>query len=263
MRGSALLIGLLLTASLAGCAGGDGDTETDGTTRPSTSGVNTTGGQTTTSRTSGTGTTSGGPTGTGSGGANRPPSGTLSAQVDGSTVEFSMTGSDPDGDALRWTLAFGDGNETTGTALPGTVERAYPAGDFVATFTVSDGKAEVSFDANFTVATGVQSLALAGHVTTPDPWAATLNGCLTDAGRRDAGGPAGITGQDHPIAADQWGWDFALDQPGLIAEFWSEGDLLADSTGNSGTVPDEAITVIVCISDPGKANVDYQLTLTP
>lgn len=57
------------------------------------------------------------------------------------TVTFELDGWDPDGDAVRWTLRFGDGNHIRGSQLPTTVSHTYQeAGVYTATLIVSDGK---------------------------------------------------------------------------------------------------------------------------
>lgn len=121
-----LLAAFLLAAlALAGCSGGGGDDDGGGATL-STSASGTS---------SATNTTA----------PNRPPTATLSASVNGTAAAFNLTGSDPDGDALDWTLAFGDGNSTTGTGLPANATHDYGAGgNFTANLTVSDGKASFS-----------------------------------------------------------------------------------------------------------------------
>ena len=135
-----LAAALLLSLALAGCSkDGDG------------------GGPSTTSG-------SGSATGT-STAANRPPTASLNVSVaEGLSplaVNFTLEGSDPDGDALNWTLAFGDGNATDGASLPGDATHTYAAGgNFTAVLTVSDGNLTAS--ANVTIA-----VAAAGAL--PDP----------------------------------------------------------------------------------------------
>jgi PKD repeat protein len=56
-------------------------------------------------------------------------------------VVLQGVGSDPDGDALSWSLDFGDESaEATGTALPADVAHDYAAGSHTATLTVTDGR---------------------------------------------------------------------------------------------------------------------------
>lgn len=56
-------------------------------------------------------------------------------------VNFTLDGQDADGDALNWTLSFGDGNQTNGTQLPTTVAHNFTAsGAFNVTYTLTDGR---------------------------------------------------------------------------------------------------------------------------
>lgn len=150
---AALAVLLLLTALLAGCAdggkGGDGDATSSSTT---TSGIPVpTGSGTSSSSTSATGTT--GPA------ANNPPTGSIAAAINGTSVRFNMTGSDADGDALSWTLAFGDGNATSGTSLPANVTHTFKAGNHTAVYNVTDGRLTTSYNLTVSVtnATGAAS----------------------------------------------------------------------------------------------------------
>lgn len=71
---------------------------------------------------------------------NRPPVGSAGVALNGTSATFTLNGTDPDGDALNWTLAFGDGNSTNGTSLPANATHDYGAsGVFNATFTLGDG----------------------------------------------------------------------------------------------------------------------------
>src|SRR5688572_28010434 len=70
-------------------------------------------------------------------------------------VTFTLEGTDADGDALNWTLTFGDGNSTNGTELPATVVHLYNVtGNLTAVFTVSDGEANARARANVTLTGG-------------------------------------------------------------------------------------------------------------
>lgn len=78
--------------------------------------------------------------------SNQLPSARLLASVGNGTaplaVAFLLEGSDPDGDALSWTLDLGDGNATQGTSLPSNVTHAFAApGNFTVALDVMDGNA--------------------------------------------------------------------------------------------------------------------------
>ena len=131
---------LLLTAlAMAGCSGKKND---DGTAPDASTSL------------SSTATTTALP--------NRAPTGALNASLtNGSAplaVEFSLEGSDADGDGLNWTLQFGDGgNQTNGTALPATVSHNYTlAGNFSAVFTLTDSEERVSYNVTVTVTGGAE-----------------------------------------------------------------------------------------------------------
>lgn len=133
-----LAVLLLLTLAFAGCAskgggGGDDDPAGTGTSTESSS-------KSGTGSRSGTGTGSSTATSTGPGEGNQAPTATASVVVNGTSANFTLDGSDPDGDALSWELSFGDGSANlTGTALPHNATHTYVAGAYNATFVVSDG----------------------------------------------------------------------------------------------------------------------------
>jgi hypothetical protein len=162
-----LAVALLSTAVLAGCSddGGDEPSETTSSTSRST----TSAASSTTSRSS---TTSSSSTGT-TGPSNTPPSGSISAVAGSGSlpvrVNFTLTGSDPDGDVIVWDLAFGDGATDDGTTLPATVSHNYTtAGNFTAVFTITDGKESTDYDVAVAIAAGGAagpSLMLVGTVS--------------------------------------------------------------------------------------------------
>jgi hypothetical protein len=163
MRLSAFLASLTLVAMLfAGCAG-DKDGEGDGAGN-STSGSgsrSTTGSGSATSTKSGTtSSTRSSSTGSGAGGSNQPPTGSLGVSVAGDNATFTMTGEDPEGDALTWDLDFGDGAKANGTTMPATTNHVYAAGNYSANLTISDGTNAVHYAANVSVA--VQGAGVAG-----------------------------------------------------------------------------------------------------
>lgn len=137
----ALLALLMMSMALAGCAGDDGDPETEPEPEPITSED----GTTTT-----TGTTSQGPEpDEGEGAVNQSPGLTMVASVLRGqaplSVDFNLSATDPEGDALAWTLdADGDGAadfEGLEANFTQNVTFDYTApGLFMANFTVSDGE---------------------------------------------------------------------------------------------------------------------------
>lgn len=145
----AILVVFLL--ALAGCAGKGKDDKADdagASGGTSSSGSPGAGGATSSSKAPGAsaGSTSTGSTSSAPGsGGNIAPSAVLAASVvTGAAplaVLFNITGSDPDGDALTWTLDV-DGNGTAdydGTDLPSEVNHTFTAGLHVVNLTVSDG----------------------------------------------------------------------------------------------------------------------------
>jgi PKD repeat protein len=113
-----VLVAALLVVSLAGCTSGGGGAEADADLLSLS--------------------------GTSSGLLNRAPTGSLNVSaLNGSvplTVNFTLNGTDLDGDALNWTLSFGDGNSTNGTELPAQVAHNFTApGSFNVTLNLTDG----------------------------------------------------------------------------------------------------------------------------
>lgn len=195
--------------------------------------------------------------------ANQPPTGTMAVSVPGGAaplnVSFGLQGTDADGDALTWTLAFGDGNGTNGTALPANVTHVYAAaGAFNATFTLNDGTEEAAYHALVNVsanATAAAVLTFTGHVLFPDPVLSTEGECLfalSDQFGIPPGG--GYAGDYFSFEAVGPGWTFAFDVEGMIA-FFSGND------GASGEVPSDATGVQACSETA--VDTDYTLTFTP
>lgn len=152
--GAMRLVAILLAAAfvMSGCAASQPET-TSTSTPPGKDPANPSG--TTTSRAP----TSTGPTTSPSSGssANEAPVPRLSASALGGPapfqVNFTLDATDADGDALSWTLAFGDGSSTaTGSTTPATVAHNFTAmGNYTVTLTVSDGTASARALLNLTV----------------------------------------------------------------------------------------------------------------
>ena len=195
MRTPALLATLALVAlAFAGCSdgGGEGDGETSSST--STSKASTASSSSSTRSASATATTSSSSTGT-AGPANQPPTGSISAAINGTAVTFSLAGSDPDGDELSWTLDFGDGTAAEdGTALPANATHTYAVGNYTANFTLDDGAATKTYEVPVAVAGG----ASAGGLTFEGSVSAYCALC-TDFAAEQVGSP--IPGSFMPSAS--------------------------------------------------------------
>lgn len=146
------LLALVLLASLAfaGCAG-DKEKESD-TPTPSPSPTATP--SSTRSSTSSSGTASSSGSSTGPAPQNQAPTGSLSAFANGTKVLVNLTGNDPDGDTLSWTLDFGDGNATSGTTLPAALNHTYAAGNVTLLYNLTDGKAVTRYNATLNITGG-------------------------------------------------------------------------------------------------------------
>ena len=178
-----LAVLLLLTLAFAGCAskgkGGD-DSDSDPTGGSSTkSGTSTTSGSAT-----GTGSSSGSTTMTGTGAPNGKPTAQLgAATASGSLlVNFTVDASDPDGDALNWSLAFGDGSFENGTVVPTNTTRTFSAaGTYTDVLTVSDGLLNATSSVNVTLEAGAPAMQdfegewAIGNVDAPN--VASADGC--------------------------------------------------------------------------------------
>ena len=142
-------LGLLVSLSVSGCAVSEDDPEADET---STSGSATRTGSATRSA-SLTRTGTGSSTNTSSV-PDLPPTANLTATpVNGTAplnVTFSLSGSDPDGGNITWTLTI-DGNATAnGTALPSNVTHSFTeAGNYTVVLTVRDASRNAT--ANLTI----------------------------------------------------------------------------------------------------------------
>lgn len=162
-----LTLAILVTAALAGCTSDTGsETDSASNDAPDAQGNNSNqggdGGDGSDSGGGGDGS-DGGDSGDGGDGndtapANQPPSATLSAsKVNGSVplnVTFDLSGSDPDGDSISWSLDFGDdseavqGDESTLGPYPHTFN---DTGVYEVLFTVRDGEFETVKRENITV----------------------------------------------------------------------------------------------------------------
>lgn len=260
MRSTALVAILAIAAlGLAGCSGKGGGA-TDSST--STSADASTSGTTSHGPTSSSGTGSRSATGTGSPAENHAPVGSIAVLVEGRNATFTLTGSDQDGDALTWDLAFGDGQVTNGTSLPANATHAYSiSGNLTANFTVTDGKAPASYNVTVALAQGAkQTFTITGSTKGFDPTAGTfvpqVGACATGySGEADP--PSEVGGSFHPIdvVIDDWAWTMTA---GYHVWFYDK-DLTTIGDGtDSGTVPAGTAEVDLCVEDPTlAAGSDY------
>lgn len=149
MKAQAIALLLAAVILLSGCASKKGGDD-PGTSDPS-----------------GTGTKSSTSTGTGSGssgnGTGQPPAATLSANLTQGAaplnVTFTINATDADGDALAWSLDFGDGSAASnGTSANGTVTMAlnhtFSAGNHTAFLNVTAGGANATSNVTIAVVGG-------------------------------------------------------------------------------------------------------------
>ena len=242
----ALLALLVLGLALSGCTskgkGGDDGEATTSTTSTSTSATATS--------TSATATTSQAPK------PNQAPTGSLSVSVNGTKATFNLTGSDPDGDALAWTLAFGDNSTNqTGTALPANATHDYAAGGvYVVDLVLGDGKATARYNAtlNLTGPSSAVVQAYSGNFFSQNPR------CANAAEPYDAVPDSGkVTYDSVPVLAGTEGRPFTVVFSSGAA---MDAILFADAAGavllelktglpsdadwtSEGTVPATAVTV--------------------
>jgi hypothetical protein len=159
---AALAVVALLAVSVAGCSSKDPERYPNGV--PSSS---------STSRASSSSSYTWPPSSSGTltGPANETghaPTGSLQATLNGTAAAFRVNGTDADGDALHWTLDYGDGNATNGTTLPATLAHNYtlPANatalNVTARLTLSDGHLNATYDAILNVTAGAASQAYSG-----------------------------------------------------------------------------------------------------
>ncbi len=296
MRSVALLTILLLCATvLAGCSGGSDSTgSASGAGTASGTGSSSQGSKSSSSAKGSTSQASGSPassSGSGTGGpANRPPSAILTAgPVTGTaplTVQFNLTGSDPDGDAIAWQLDS-DGNgkaDTNGTTLPKQVSHTFnAAGRFVINFTVSDGK--LTAKTNATVVVGVTPPAGPTQIVDAD-YTVAVEGCpsnVYDLAKKDpvlaAGQGAAANGKTRvqaPVTQSTAGktytatWTFDTGQLSVGVSFYkTNGDLVQagsdpmsaafDGITKTGTVPSGAdVVVMFACGGPSQAHVHYE-----
>lgn len=199
---------------------------------------------------------------------NHAPTGTLAVLVNGTGASFNLTGGDSDGDNLTWTLAFGDGNATNGTALPAALNHTYAPGNYSANFTLRDGKAATSYTAAINASAASSGTATAmtftGTVYAPDPVAASQqdNECLFALMTITFGQPPSGKGLgDYHSFAGQVldNAKVAVTPSGMLWQFLTGSSY--DGDHNAATVPAGSDGFLICSSTAVDAN--YTVTITP
>lgn len=255
MRLWALLAALLLsTLVLAGCSDKDKDGDGDDTSATSTSTTRgTTTGAATTSQPTTASTPTQPPTGPPGEPANTAPLGFIAAAPANAsmprTLNFTLNGTDPEGDNIVWDLAFGDGNATSGALLPANASHQYAAvGLYNVTFTISDGRLQTTYNltANITAGGGGTPLTIEGSSNGIDPTADGLpliGGCL------GGGAEVPFGGNWHPldIVIDGWAWTLTAGYNAWFLD--AAGTALGDGT-DAGIVPAGTTEVDICTADP-------------
>lgn len=165
---AAFALVLLASLALAGCSGNDPLRYPSPVTSTSHTATSASASASSTAPASSS-SSSTGPAGNATG--NHPPTGALDVQVNGTLANFTLTGSDADNDSLSWTLAFGDGNATNGTALPATVTHNYTAaGNVTPVFTLSDGNHTTAYNATIAVGVGAAAETVTSTWTVGSVW---------------------------------------------------------------------------------------------
>lgn len=247
MRRAASAVCIMLL--LAGCSGGGSGTGGDATDESSTSGGNR-------------------PTVPPS---NKGPDASLTANVTSGTapldVRFSLSATDPDGDALSWTLDVEGQQPDSGTGLPATVERSFGQGSWSVTLIVSDGSATDVASVSLLVSKATEPPVLInGTVKGVDPSAnATVAGQAGGCRLGDPatpGGPVGGGWHDLPAAAADRDYAITPAGKGFVAYFLKADGASAGSGGETGIVPVDAAKVRICTANP-TAGATYAFTAVP
>ena len=254
---------VLLTATLAGCSSEDPERFPDGPD----GGTSTPTGPTATGTSTGPATTS---SSTGTSGdsrqdpPNQAPSISITVAGNGSgsapfNATFLLNGTDAEGDALQWTLAFGDGSaNATGTMLPAEVDHVFAgAGNFTANFTASDGTGKTSALFAIEVVNGTPAY------NGPPP--IVFSGESANYGEIGCGGAVPGTATYHDFDGALAGvWKFKASPATMITEWWT-ADASVENGGSEGVIPATRDNVAVCptggpggVAYPAQA---YTLTL--
>lgn len=264
------VVALVLMLAFAGCVskkdegdGGDADDGGDGTgARTGRTSRSTTGSATATGTSGSNGTAA----------ENHPPTASMTANGTGAapaSVSFLLNGTDADGDALTWALAFGDGNATNGTSLPANVTYAYPQpGAYNATLTVSDGKAttNVTLLLNLTASgPAFEKFVASGTPDLACPQC-SVAGANTGAGYRNGINeldswfvelPPGAVGQPFTLVSESTDPDMVF-RTSCASSGTAVGNPYVAAGSESGVVPEGA----VCVLSWNPEDVLAKITLT-
>lgn len=204
---------------------------------------------------------------------NKAPVTTLTASAQAGQAPFNVTftvnGTDAEGDALSWTLHFGDNaTSANGTALPSNVTHAYlAAGLYNATLEVRDGKAasNVSLQLNVTAGTPFVQFVATGTPDLACPQC-TAAGANTGAGYRSGTNeldswfvelPAGAAGQPFTLTGESGNPDMVF-RDSCASSGAAVGDAFVGDADEAGIVPEGA----ACALSWNPADVVAAITLT-
>lgn len=210
---------LIFALALAGCSSSDsgGGGGGSGTTTTKT----TTGKTTTTKSTTSTSSSGGG--GGGGKGGNHAPVGTIRASIEKGPipvrVNFTLTGTDQDGDDLTWNIDVnGDGRtDQSGDKLPATVSHNYTAtGKYNVTYSLSDGTDTSTYHVTINATAAANG---AGPVTvlSGDYLAGTPDVCAIGGPEFTGGGSVGINQVNFDPAPELLGKHFKAKWEGVQA----------------------------------------------
>ncbi|MEV8517186.1 PKD domain-containing protein [Dactylosporangium sp. NPDC051484] len=186
--------------------------------------------------------------------ANTAPSATLTAgQTRGVaplTVQLGVAGSDREGDALTYTLDFGDGTTDHGALPHAAVTHTYVrAGTFVARLTVSDGRLSTYRTVTFVVAPGEPLIADAGD---------DVNAVVDEPVRFDGGGSRPSLG----IESYQWAFGDGGSASGVVADhtYTREGTYTATLTVRSAAETSTDTLVVTVKQKPAEEGLVVTVT---
>ena len=174
--------------------------------------------------------------------------------LEGSPVQFHVTGSDPDNDPLTYTWSFKDGDKEIGTAEGTDPVYTFPDGSKTYTVTVTADDGYDAGKAEQTLTVMVENVAptiTANSVTIDENGVATINGTITDPGVNDKFDltmdwkDGSITTISRPEGARSYSisHQYLDDNPtGTPADVYAVNLVIKDNDGGNGYV-DTTVTV--------------------